>query len=91
MPRGPRLDAPGGLHHVRARGLDRQSIFRDDPDRDDVMRRLARLAEAGALVVSAWALPPNHCHLLVRTTRKPLPRARRSLFPGYVGATSRGK
>jgi putative transposase len=89
MPRGPRLDAPGGLHHVRARGLDRQSNFREDPGGDDFVRRLARLAEAGALVVSAWALPPNHCHLLVRTTRKPLPRARRSLLPGYAGAVNR--
>ena len=33
MPRGPRLDAPGALHHVIARGIDRSTIFRDDGDR----------------------------------------------------------
>ncbi len=27
MPRGPRLDAPGVLHHVMARGIMRQRIF----------------------------------------------------------------
>ena len=27
MPRGFRLDAPGVLHHVMARGLERQQIF----------------------------------------------------------------
>jgi REP element-mobilizing transposase RayT len=89
MPRGPRLDASGVLHHVMARGLDRQSIFRDNHNRDDFVRRLASLAEAGALVVSAWALLPNHCHLLVRTARKPLPRAMRSLLTGYAGAFNR--
>ena len=89
MPRGPRLDAPGVLHHVMARGLDRQSIFRDDHDRDDFVRRLAALAEAGALVVYAWALLPNHFHLLVRTANKPLPRAMRSLLTGYAGAFNR--
>lgn len=89
MPRGPRLDAPGVLHHVMARGLDRQSIFRDDRDRDDFVRRLATLAQAGALVVYAWALLPNHFHLLVRTGNRPLPRAMRSLLTGYAGAFNR--
>jgi REP element-mobilizing transposase RayT len=72
-----------------ARGLDRQSIFRDDHDRDDFVRRLAALAEAGALIVYAWALLPNHFHLLVRTANKPLPRAMRSLLTGYAGAFNR--
>jgi hypothetical protein len=30
MPRGPRLDAPGSLHHVIARGLERRRFFVDD-------------------------------------------------------------
>lgn len=67
MPRGPRLDAPGVLHHVMARGMERQQIFRDDADRTDFVQRLARLAEAQAVCVYAWALLPNHFHLLVRT------------------------
>ena len=89
MPRGPRLDTPGVLHHVMARGLDRQSIFRDDHDRDDFVRRLAAVAEGGALVVYAWALLPNHFHLLVRTASRPLPRAMRSLLTGYAGGFNR--
>ena len=35
MPRGPRLDTPGVLHHVMARAIERQLLFRDAPDRDD--------------------------------------------------------
>jgi len=33
MPRLARLDAPGTLHHVIARGIERCEIFRDDKDR----------------------------------------------------------
>ena len=33
MPRQARLDAPGTLHHVMVRGLERRPIFRDDADR----------------------------------------------------------
>ena len=89
MPRGPRLDAPGVLHHVMVRGLARQVIFTDDLDRADFVARLAALAEAGSLTVYAWALLPNHAHLLVRTGARPLSRNLRSLLTGYAGAFNR--
>ncbi len=89
MPRQPRLDAPGVLHHVMVRGLERQPIFRDDADRADFVTRLAALAESGALCVLAWALLPNHAHLLVRTGTRALPRSMRSLLTGYAGAFNR--
>jgi putative transposase len=89
MPRQARLDAPGALHHVMGRGLDRQTIFRDDHDRADFVRRLEDLAGAGALSVYAWALLPNHFHLLVRTGARPLARNMRILLTGYAGAFNR--
>jgi hypothetical protein len=33
MPRQARLDAPGTLHHVMGRGIERTALFRDDHDR----------------------------------------------------------
>lgn len=89
MPRGPRLDAPGVLHHVMVRGIERRPIFRDDRDRRDFVARLAALAEARAWAVYAWALLPNHLHLLVRTARRPLARTMGSLLTGYAGAFNR--
>ena len=89
MPRLARLDPPRVLHHVMVRGLERRAIFRDDADRADFVGRLAALAEAGALTVYAWALLPNHAHLLVRTGRRPLARCMRSLLTGYAGAFNR--
>jgi len=89
MPRQPRLDAPGTLHHVMVRGIARTVIFRDDGDRDDFVARVAPLAEQGALTVYAWVLLPTHAHLLFRTGHRPLPRSRRSLLTGYAGAFNR--
>jgi REP element-mobilizing transposase RayT len=89
MPRQPRLDAPKVLHHVMVRGIERRAIFREDADRVDFVGRLAALAEAGAVTIYAWALLPNHAHLLVRTGHRPLPRSMRSLLTGYAGAFNR--
>jgi REP-associated tyrosine transposase len=43
MPRQARLDAPGVLHHVMVRGIERRALFRDDADRPDFVARLAAL------------------------------------------------
>ena len=71
------------------RGLERRAIFTDATDRGDFVARLAGLAEQGALTVYAWALLPNHAHLLVRTGNRPLARSMRSLLTGYAGAFNR--
>jgi REP element-mobilizing transposase RayT len=84
MARRTRLDGPGALHHVRARGIERRPIFVDDADREDFLGRLSRLADSCALTVYAWALMPNHFHLLVRTGTRPLERSMRALLAGYA-------
>src|SRR5512139_1561836 len=89
MPRGPRLDAPNTLHHVMVRGIEGRSIFRDDRDREDFVRRLGEVAVAKDLTTYAWALLPNHLHLLLRTGTPPLARAMRSLLTAYAGAFNR--
>src|SRR2546421_4678560 len=89
MPRGPRLDAPGALHHVMARGVDGALIFRDDCDHTDFVARLEKLSEDGAFLIYAWALVANHTHLLVRTGARPLSHLMRSLLTGYAGCFNR--
>ena len=49
MPRQPRLDASGVLHHVMVRGIERRAIFRDNADRADFVDRLAALVAATGL------------------------------------------
>lgn len=84
MPRQPRLDAPGALHHVMGRGIERTNIFRTDTDREDFVKRLADLCLDGNLIVYAWSLLSNHFHVLVRTGRQPISRSMKKLLTGYV-------
>lgn len=69
MPRAPRLDAPGVIHHVTLRGIGRRLLFADDLDREFFVARLDRLVRELDFVCLAWALMPNHVHLVLRTGR----------------------
>jgi REP element-mobilizing transposase RayT len=71
------------------RGLDRQLIFRTEADRVDFINRVTDVHKATGLTILAWALLPNHAHLLVRTGQRPLSTAMRSLLTGYAGAFNR--
>jgi putative transposase len=84
MPRQPRLDAPGTLHHVMGRGIETGKIFRTKKDREDFLDRLADLCRSGSWAIFAWALMSNHFHLLVRTGKEPLARSMRRLMTGYA-------
>lgn len=49
MPRQARLDMPGLVHHVMARGIEGREIFRDAEDREAFLDRLAAvILETGA-------------------------------------------
>jgi hypothetical protein len=60
MPRQARLDAPGTLHHLIVRGLERAAIVCDDTDRDAFVVRLGDVAQATGTTIYAWALLRNH-------------------------------
>ena len=84
MPRQARLDAPGLLQHVMARGIERRKIFWDDQDRQSFLERLALILDETQTQCYAWALIPNHFHLLLRTSLMPLSKVMRRLMTGYA-------
>lgn len=84
MPRGARIDAPGVLHHIIGRGIERRDIFRDDVDRNDFIARIEALAAGGAFQVAAWSLMRNHFHLLCKTGNLPISVSMHRLLTGYV-------
>jgi putative transposase len=84
MPRKARIDALGALHHIICRGIERRRIFRDDPDRDNFVDRLGRILVRTSTPCFAWALLPNHLHLLIRTGTVPIATVMRRLLTGYV-------
>lgn len=89
MPRKARIDAPGALHHIIIRGINRQPIFTDDQDRDNFIRRLSDIATETQTSCFAWALIPNHAHMLLRTGCTPLATVMRRLLTGYAVSFNR--
>jgi REP element-mobilizing transposase RayT len=89
MPRTARIDAPGALHHIICRGFERRSIFRDDGDRDDFIKRLSRIVTETKTTCYAWALIPNHFHLLLRNGGTPITTIMRRLLTGYAVSFNR--
>jgi REP element-mobilizing transposase RayT len=82
MPRKARIDAPGAVHHIIARGIERGKIFRDDEDREDFIERLGTLVTETRTHCLAWALIPNHFHLLLKTGDEPIATLMRRLLTG---------
>jgi REP element-mobilizing transposase RayT len=89
MPRLARLDAPGVLHHVIIRGIERRKIFKDNKDRNDFLGRLQILLPKTNMSCYAWALLPNHAHFLFRTGDKGLSTLMRRLLTGYAVSFNR--
>ena len=84
MPRLARLDAPGVLHHVMVRGIERRVIFRYDRDRRDFLKRLAVLLPESQTQCYAWVLMKNHVHLLLRSGVTGISQLMRRLLTGYA-------
>ena len=84
MPRKARIDAPGAVHHIMARGIERRKIFRNDADRDDFLSRLDLILTETRTPCYAWALIPNHFHLLLKTGDTPIATVMRRLLSGYA-------
>ena len=89
MPRLARLDAPGVLHHIMIRGIERRKIFRNNRDREDFLDRLSNLLPETGTPCYAWAFLPNHAHFLFRTGPIPLATLMRRLLTGYVVSFNR--
>jgi len=89
MPRKSRIDAPGALHHIIVRGIERAKVFRNDTDRDDFLNRMDKLISETESRCFAWALLSNHFHLLIKTGRVPVATLMRRLLTGYVVSFNR--
>lgn len=84
MPRRARLDAPGTLHHVIVRGIERRRMVDDVADRKNFVERLGKLACGTETRIYAWALMTNHAHILLRSSEFGLSAFMRRLLTGYA-------
>jgi REP element-mobilizing transposase RayT/DNA-binding Lrp family transcriptional regulator len=89
MPRKSRIDAPGALHHIIARGIERKKIFQDDTDQNHFLERLGVILKETKTPCLAWALIPNHFHLLLKTGQTPVATLMRRFLTGYAVSFNR--
>lgn len=85
MPRKPRLEIEGATYHIINRGLERKAIFLDADDRIDFLTRLGAALKETNTQVLAFALVPNHFHLLLKRNQTNLSALMRQLCAGYAG------
>ena len=67
-----------------ARSIEPLKVFRAKKDREDFLDRLETVVATDKIDVYAWALLPNHFHLLLRSGPKPLSGAMRKVMTGYA-------
>jgi REP element-mobilizing transposase RayT len=84
MPRQARLDAPGTLHHVIVRGIEKCRIVDDRMDRESFISRLGELAAETGTRIFSWALLTNHAHILLHSGNRGLSSFMRRLLTGYA-------
>jgi len=65
MARPLRIEFPGGLYHVTARGNGRLAIFVDDADRERFLAVLASVVARYHVLCHAYCLMGDHSHLLL--------------------------
>lgn len=89
MPNVYRLDRPGSLHHVMSHCVEGCRAFDEECFRTDFLKRLTLLVGKGAIRIHAWALMPNHYHLLMETADAPLAVTMHRLLTGFASEYNR--
>lgn len=84
MPRKARLDAPGALHHIIIRGINKAPLFRDDQDKTRFLERLGENVLQGRCAVHAWVLMTNHVHLLFKSGKDGISTVMRKQLTWYA-------
>jgi len=85
MPGLARLDAPGVLHHITIRGIERRKTYRDNKDRDDFIERLSIILPETDTSCYAWALMSSHAHFLFRSGESVIVKVMRRLLAAMAG------
>jgi REP element-mobilizing transposase RayT len=83
MTRPLRLEFPGALYHITARGDRKAEIYRDDTDRAMWLQTLAEVCAHFNFVVYGFCQMTNHYHLLMETTDGNLSHGMRQLNGVY--------
>ena len=83
MTRPLRLEFPGALYHVTARGNRRVPVYRDEADRHIWLNVLAMVCKRHNCTIHSFCQMTNHYHLLIETVDANLSQCMRQLNGVY--------
>ena len=89
MARPLRIEYPGGVFHVTARGDRREPIFLDDDDRVCLLGVVAQAMDRFDAAVLAYCLMGNHYHFVLQTRRGNLSQLMRHVNGVYAQTFNR--
>ena len=78
------MEVADGVHHVYARGNEKQPIVRSDEDRRRYLALLGEVVEEQGWKLLTYCLMPNHVHLVVETPEPNLGVGMRRLQGDYA-------
>ncbi len=89
MSRALRVEFPGAIYHMMARGVARMPVFLDDNDRLALLREIEAQVRLGVLIVHALCLMLNHIHLLCETPCAGMGRIMHDILGNYASSFNR--
>lgn len=89
MARPLRIEFPGALYHVTARGDRQEAIFDDDRDRQVFLNLLDEVISQFRWLCHAYCLMTNHYHLMIETPEGNLAKGMRHLNGVYTQWSNR--
>ena len=84
LARPPRLEYPGAVYHVIARGNNRQAIFADDRDHTIYLEKLGHYCTEKEVNLLGYCLLSNHLNLLLETPQGNLSKLMQLLQTSYT-------
>ncbi len=84
MPRYARRKCDTGIFHIMLRGINKQTIFEDDEDKDRFLDTIERFKSVSKYEIYGFCLMCNHVHLLLKETEEPISVAIKRICSSYV-------
>ena len=84
MPRTARKVSGSGVYHIVLRGINKQTIFYDDEDREVFLNRIKLIKTEMPYEVYGFCIMSNHIHLLIKEHKTPIGRIMQKILCSYV-------
>ncbi|MFZ3135911.1 MAG: transposase [Thermodesulfovibrionales bacterium] len=84
MARQLRIEFEGAFYHVTSRGNQRERIFWNDRDREELKKIIKRTKERYKYLVHAYVFMDNHYHLLIETPHANIKQVMQNINTSYT-------